>query len=64
MNKRIHPSRYTIDEKRLERGKGQKKHNLADSETALAQLSMLCTLIEHALSTIDSARYMRTLTQK
>ena len=40
------------------------KVQLADGVTALAQLSMLCTLIEHALQTNYSARYIRTLIQK
>ena len=38
-------------------GKGRTYYNLADGVTALAQLY---TLIEHALSTNDSARYIRT----
>ena len=50
----------SIDEKKLKRGpgKGRTQYNLADGVTALAQLSMLCTLIEHALQTNDSARYI------
>ena len=56
----------SIDEKKLKRGprKGRTKYNLADGVTTLAQLSMLCTLIEHALQTNYSARYIRTLIQK
>ena len=50
----------SINEKRLERslGKDRTWFSLADGVTA--QLHV-CILIEHALSTNDSARYMRTL---
>ena len=55
---------FSIDEKKLKRGprKGRTKYNLADG--AVAQLSMLFTLMEHALQTNYSARYIRTLIQK
>ena len=48
--------------KKLKRspGKGRTWYNLADGGTALAQ-PYVYTLIEHALSTNDSARYIRTL---
>ena len=57
---------FSIDEKKLKRGprKGRTKYNLADGVTTLAQLSMLCTLIEHALQTNYSARFIRALIQK
>ena len=40
------------------------KIQLGKGVTALAQLSVLCTLIEHALQTNDSARYIWILIQK
>ena len=50
----------SINERRLERslGKDRTQFSLADGVTA--QLHV-CILIEHALTTNDSARYMRTL---
>ena len=49
-------------EKKLERspGNGQTKYNLADDITALPSRYLFSTLIVHALSTNDSARYIRT----
>lgn len=55
----------SIHERKIARQKSEKWSdidNLADGVTACQpkQSSVLCTLIEHALSANDSARYVRT----
>ena len=53
----------SIKEKKLGKSPGESRtwYNLADGVTALAQQAVLYTLTEHALSTNDIARNIRTL---